>query len=107
MPATLRVPAPSLVKIPADAGAFLRIAWTATTPVSPRAMRSENFVKMPPMGVSSPAPTSIRRRPPSTRKIPPGVPRPSMTAANATAPRLLRAGAPKAAKLPPAGAGSP
>ena len=62
---------------------------------------------MPPMGVSCPAPRTIRSWPPLDTKMPPGTARPSTAAPNATAPLRLSAGGPNAAKAPPAGAGSP
>ena len=62
---------------------------------------------MPPMGVSSPAPSTMRRRPALATKIPPGTARPSTAAPKATTPSRFRLGGPKAAKVPPAGAASP
>src|SRR6266850_71622 len=104
---TTRGRPPSTAKIAASTGANLSMPWNATTPASLRPTRSENLAKMPPMGVSSPAPASIWMRSPLVTKMPPGTALPSTTAAKATAPLALMAGGPKAAKTPPAGAGSP
>ena len=97
----------STAKIAAATGANSSMPWNATTPASLRSTRSENFAKMPPIGVSSPAPTSIWMRSPLATKMPPGAALPSTTAAKATAPRALIAGGPNAAKATPAGAASP
>src|SRR5262245_57293709 len=105
--ATARMRPLSIENTAAAADAFLRPAWNATTPASLRATRSENLVKMPPTGVSSPAPTSIVILPASARNRPPGTPRPSTTAMKTSAPRLLSDGGPKPENTPPAGAASP
>ena len=104
---TLRGRPPSTTNTAWAIGASLSAAVNATAPAPFRATRSENFAKIPPIGVSSPAPTSIRILPALATNTPPGTARPSTTAANATAPAALSAGTPKPAKAPPAGAGSP
>src|SRR5205823_922538 len=57
------------------------------------------------MGVSSPAPSTMRSLPPFQTKIPPGTALPSTAPPKATAPSRLIAGGPKPANVPPAGAG--
>src|SRR2546425_7793160 len=76
-------------------------------PVSLSPSRSENFAKMPPIGVASPAPRTIWIGPPFQTNTPPGTALPSTAAANATVPSRLIDGGPKPAKVPPAGARSP
>src|SRR6266851_5669741 len=84
----------STTKIAASTGANLSMPWKAMTPASLSPMRSENLAKMPPIGVSSPAATTIWMRSPVATKTPPGTALPSTTAAKATCPPALTASAP-------------
>src|SRR5262245_60195353 len=70
--AIFRTPALSTANTAVAAELFLSPAWNTTRPASFSATRSENFVKIPPSGVSSPAPTSIEILPASARNKPPG-----------------------------------